>query len=158
MPDSTTPPDDRILAVDFGTRRVGLALGNRRDGIAVSLVTLELGGGGVEEAVRRVAEVARNEVVNRLLVGLPLNMDGSAGPAARRARAFGEKLSGAAGLPVLFLDERLTSEAARDLARQSSGGKRVKKAIDDLAAVVLLQGWFDDEKAGEARRRWDSAP
>jgi len=158
MPGSTNPPEERILAVDYGSRRIGLALGSTRDRVAVTLATVRLEGKGtVEEAVGKVAALARGEDVTRLLIGLPLNMDGSVGPAARRARAFGERLARTTGLPAAFLDERLTSEAARDLARMSSGGKRIKKPIDDLAAVVLLQGWFDDEAARDARKRWESS-
>jgi putative holliday junction resolvase len=142
--------EERFLAVDYGTRRIGLAVGSGRDGIAVTLGTLEVG--PVEEdAIRRAAEAAREEGATRLMVGLPLNMNGTEGDAARRARAFGDRLAAAAGLPVLFVDERLTSEAAREAARSASGGRRVSKPVDDLAAAILLQGWFDEEAARRAR-------
>lgn len=147
---ATRPTDERLLAVDYGTRRIGLAVGSTRDRVAVTLATLE--GSPEGEAIRRVAEAAREEGATRLLVGLPLNMDGSEGGAARRARAFGNRLAAAADLPVLFVDERLTSEAAREAARSASGGRRVGKPVDDLAAAILLQGWFDDEAARRARR------
>lgn len=150
MPGSTNPTDERLLAVDYGTRRIGLAIGSTRDRIAVTLATLP--GQPEAEAIGRVAEAARLEGAARLLVGLPLNMDGSEGVAARRARAFGNRLAAAAGLPVLFVDERLSSEAAREAARNASGGRRVRKPVDDLAAAILLQGWFNDEAARRTRQ------
>jgi putative holliday junction resolvase len=155
--DSTSRPDDRVLAVDFGTRRIGLAIGNTRDRIAVRLMTLDLAQARSADLVKAVADVAQDEEVTRLIVGLPLNMDGSAGPAARAAQGFGTKLSALTGLPVEYVDERLSSEAAQEAARNASGGKRVRKPIDDLAAAILLQGWFDEEAAKRARRSWEES-
>jgi putative holliday junction resolvase len=148
-----SPPTDwteeRFLAVDYGTRRIGLAVGSGRDGIAVTLGTLEVS--PEEEAIHRAAEAAREEGATRLMVGLPLNMNGTEGESARLARAFGDRLAAATGLPVIFVDERLTTEAAREAARNASGGRRVSKPVDDLAAAILLQGWFDEEAARRAR-------
>ena len=154
MPDSTNPPEDRYLAVDYGTKRIGLAVGTARDRIAMRLTTLVNPGKGGEEMVRKVADIVHEEGATHLLVGLPLNMDGTAGAAAKSARAFGDRLARATGLPVSYVDERLSSEAALDLARNASGGRRVRKPIDDLAAAILLQGWFDEEDARRARRSW----
>lgn len=172
MPDSTTPPDDRILAVDYGTRRIGLALGNARDGLAVSAGIVEVDPRDDMAAPRAIAARAAEEGVHRLMIGLPLNMDGSEGPAAQAARALGERLAALTGLPHFYVDERLTSEAARERLtaaglppQRLSGSRRARpgaarrpgRPLDDVAATILLQGWFDDEQARRARLRW-SAP
>lgn len=165
MSDSTTLPDDRILAIDYGTRRIGLAIGTTRDGLAVSAGIIAVDPGNPAGVVEAVALRAELEDANRLLLGLPLNMDGTEGPAARQARAFGRSLVERIGLPLDFLDERLTSEAARDRVRQAetdSGRRRrgrlrgTRRGIDDLAAVLLLQGWFDEAAARRERLRWDT--
>lgn len=171
MPDSTTPPDERILAVDYGTRRIGLALGNARDGLAVSAGIVAVDPRDEAAAPRAIAERAAEEGATRLMIGLPLNMDGTEGPAAQAARALGNRLHELTGLPLLYLDERLTSEAARErliaagmppprAPRRGPGGRRARgnaRPLDDVAATILLQGWFDDEQARRARLKW-SAP
>lgn len=166
MVDSTTPSDERILAIDHGTHRIGLATGSSRDGLAVSAGIVPVDAAAPDAAVEAVARRAEDEGARRLLVGLPLNMDGSEGPAARRVRHFAEALAARLKLPMEFLDERLTSEAARERLRAAetdSGRRRTgrlrsgRRGIDDLAAVILLQGWFDEAAARRARTAWGSA-
>ncbi len=151
----TTCPDERILAVDGGTRRVGLALGHRGLGLATphSVIERNPGAAGLVDLVRRVADLAAEEDVDRIVVGLPLNMDGSEGPAARAARELGRALEGATGRPVTMVDERLTSEAAQERARASGWTPRSGRPIDDVAAAVLLESWFLDERTGAAAAR-----
>ncbi len=144
--------EERILAVDFGSRRIGLAVGHVALSQAVPLETLHLDAGGAAPEAQ-VADIARREGVSRILLGLPLNMDGTEGRAARRTRAFGRRLETAAGLALFFVDERLTSEAARDLSR--AGRARKGRAIDDLAAVILMESWMADEAARRARLLWN---
>lgn len=165
MSDSKTPTEERILAIDHGTVRIGLAVGNSRDGLAVSAGIVAAAPGRPEETLQAVAQRADLECATRLLVGLPLNMDGSEGPAARLARTFGDALAERLRLPIDYLDERLTSEAARERIRDAatdSGRRRTgrirggRRGIDDLAAVLLLQGWFDEAAARRARQSWDT--
>ena len=149
----TTSPDERLLAVNGGEKRVGLAVGSRSAGLAAPLRIVERKPGprGLAELIGELARVADEESVNRILVGLPLNMDGSEGPAAAGARRLGRALEEAAGRPVILVDERLTSEAAQERARQSGWTPRSGRPIDHIAAAVLLQAWFDDERALQAR-------
>ncbi|HEX7880493.1 MAG TPA: Holliday junction resolvase RuvX [Candidatus Eisenbacteria bacterium] len=151
----TTRSDDRILAVDPGTKRIGLAVASVTQGMASRLAVLDVqpGASGLERAVRAVARHAAEEEATRILVGLPLHLDGREGKEARAARRLGLALAEATGLPVDFADERLTSEAAIEEARKSGWTPKSKKPIDDLAAALLLQGWLDDASARAARQR-----
>ncbi len=82
--------------------------------------------------------------IDRVVVGLPINMDGSEGPMARAARAFAERLRLATGLEVEFQDERLSSFEARErLARVAGSGARKKRPVDAVAAAVILESWLE---------------
>lgn len=148
---------NRILAIDWGERRIGLAVGNRRDGLAVRLAIIDLKPGHARrpDPVLEVARHADEEGAEALLVGLPLDATGSEGPGVRRIRAFGEQVAAATGLPVFWVDEHLTSVEAEETARRVGWTPRSKQPLDDLAAALLLQGWFDDERARAARARLD---
>lgn len=155
----TIPPDERVLAVDGGSRRVGLAVGSRATGFASPLAVLDRQSGpeGLAALLGRIARVVVEEGASRIVVGLPLNMDGTEGPAAREARVLGREIERAAGRPVLMVDERLTSEAAMERARRSGWTPKSGRPIDHMAAAVLLESWFADETAREARGAADAA-
>jgi putative Holliday junction resolvase len=134
-----TPSAGRVLAIDHGDRRTGLAISDPLGFSAQPLVMLK----ERDEAqlVSQVAALAAEYDVALLLVGLPLNMNGTEGPRAVRARAFGEKLAAAAERPVEYLDERLTSrQAERVLAGRSRADR--KRVGDVVAAQILLQTWL----------------
>lgn len=152
-----SPGPTRILAVDWGLRRIGLAIGNRKDGLAVRLAIVDLKPGHAErpDPVREVARYAVDEGADTLLIGLPLDGNGAEGPGVRRIRDFGRQLAEATGLPVVWVDEHLTSVEAEEAARRAGWTPRSKKPLDDLAAALLLQGYFDDERARLARARID---
>jgi putative Holliday junction resolvase len=101
--------------------------------------------------VAEVARYAEAEGAEALLVGLPLDGTGAEGPGVRRIRAFGERLAEVTGLPIFWVDEHLTSVEAEEAARRAGWNPRSKKPLDDLAAALLLQGYFDDERARAAR-------
>ena len=87
--------------------------------------------------------------VNRVIVGLPLNMDGSVGPAARAAIAFADRLREVSAMPVDVFDERLTSfEAEQRLKDLSGRGARAKSTVDAVAASIILEGWLMQRRAG----------
>jgi len=133
----------RILAVDPGSRRIGLALSDEEARVALPLETLERGG-GADRAAREVAAVARREGAGEIVVGLPLEMDGREGPSARRARRFGEAVGEAAGLPVVMWDERLTTaQASRALREGGVRARDERRIIDQAAATVLLQSYLE---------------
>src|SRR5438309_2370305 len=107
----------RTLAIDLGARRVGLALSDEGARLATPLDVLQVS--SADQAIPPVLDVLRKESVPRVVIGLPLNMDGTLGPAARSALAWGRQLAARAGgaLQILFVDERLSSfDAEQSLA------------------------------------------
>jgi len=137
-----------IAALDLGTKRIGLAVSDPGETSALPL-------GAIERRVVRwdleqVAARLAGREVTRVVVGLPLNMDGSEGPAARQARAFAARLAIEMGLAVEMFDERLTSvEAEERLARADVGRRRRKQAVDAVAAAVILEGWLAARRSGQ---------
>ena len=138
------------LGIDYGRRRIGLAISDASEMIATPTTALA-GTGQVERDARLVVDFADRNGVEHFVVGLPINMDGSEGPQAKLARRFADKLAALAGRPVELYDERLTSWAAdRALEEaQLSPGKR-KARRDSVAAQIMLQGYL------EAKRRQPS--
>lgn len=131
----------RILAVDWGERRVGLAVSDPTGVIATGLPTLEVR--GREDALARVAEAAAGHEAARIVVGLPLLMSGERGEAARAAEAFAVLLAERTGLPVETWDERLTSViGARRLHETGARRSRTKGRVDQQAAVALLESFL----------------
>lgn len=131
----------RLLGVDHGRRRIGLAIGETETGLAFARPALRRR--SVERDLAFIADLARTEDVATIVVGLPLNMDGSEGAQASEARAFGARLA-ERGLDVVFSDERLTSWAAGE--ELAAAGRRVSRAsgeLDSAAARLLLQQYLD---------------
>jgi putative Holliday junction resolvase len=137
----------RTLAVDLGTRRVGLALSDEGGRFATPYEVVQVT--SPEMAAARVLEVIAAEGVERIVVGLPLNMDDSVGPAAKQAVAWGNDVARRAGKPVVYVDERLSSfDAEQTLNDRKRGGekltrKRRKEQLDALAAAGFLQAFLD---------------
>lgn len=128
----------RILGVDFGDVRTGLALSDPSRFLASGLETIAPG--GLEKTAVAVAERAKEEDAVAIVVGLPKNMDGSEGARADRCRQFAERLAELSGLPVVLLDERLTTVAASRILNEANvRGKDRKKVVDTLSAEILLQ-------------------
>ena len=133
----------RALGVDLGTRRVGLALSDSDGRVATPLEVLERSGSEAQDHAA-IAEVATEHGVDVVVVGLPISLDGSMGPAARAARAEVGRLAAAVGVPVQTCDERLsTAEAQRHLEMAEVRGSRRRQVVDMVAAAVLLQSWLD---------------
>ena len=128
------------LALDVGDRRIGLAAGSEEAALARPLGILERRGKRVDFAA--IALQAEQIGAERMLVGLPFNMDGSEGPQARRVRHFVHRLGQHLDLPITMWDERLTSfEADLIMAETGQAGRGVHN--DAIAAAVLLQSFFD---------------
>lgn len=137
----------RTLAIDLGTRRVGLALSDAGGTLASPLEVIEVS--SPQQAHEKVlAAIAEHQPV-RLVVGLPLNMDGTIGPAVRQVMKWGRELASQAGLPVIFIDERLSSfEADQSLLSARRAGRKLtrkdrKHRQDAIAAAVFLQDFLD---------------
>ena len=141
----------RILGIDFGDSRTGIAVSDPLGWTAQGLETFK---GGMGEAAMHIAGLARQYEAKAVVVGYPLNMDGSKGPRAERTDSFIEALGGNIGdgsIELVKWDERLTSaEAARAL--KASGGRPTSRAtresgkLDALAATILLQSYLDRGK------------
>jgi putative Holliday junction resolvase len=140
----------RILAVDPGTKRVGLALSDPTATIASALATVEADPS--ETLAARLAAIAAAQEAERVIVGLPRNLDGSRGPAAAAAERLATGLRKASKLPVETVDERLSTVAAdRSLLAAGARRRERRQAVDRVAATLLLQGYLDRMKADERR-------
>ena len=132
----------RILGVDYGTRRVGIAISDPMAMLATPLSVETIC--SVEEAIAAVCRIARDRGVVKIVVGIPINMDGTNGAMALEAGKFVELLRTASGLPVDTTDERLsTSLVERMLLQADVSRERRKEVRDKLAAQVILQGYLD---------------
>ena len=131
----------RILAVDWGERRIGLAVSDPSGVIATALPTLKVGGRA--EALAGVAKVAAETEAECIVVGLPLLMSGARGSAAETAQAFAEALASRTGLKVETYDERLTSAMSqRRLHETGVRVGRAKEKVDQGAALALLESYL----------------
>jgi putative Holliday junction resolvase len=132
----------RVLALDLGKKRIGMALSDELGVTAQGLETLQRT--NIREDLARISQLAAEKSVSLILMGNPLHMSGREGRQAEYARDFGERLRAASGIPVEFWDERLTTVAAQRVLRESgiSIEKRAK-AVDRLAAVILLESYLD---------------
>ncbi len=140
----------RVLALDLGKRRIGLALSDELGITAQGLQTLERS--NIREDLAKLAELISEKNVSLILMGNPLHMSGDESRQTQYTREFAARLEAATGLPIEFRDERLTTVEAERVLRQSgiSIQKRAK-AVDRLAAVILLESYLDS-------RRLDSPP
>lgn len=133
----------RVLGVDFGDTRTGLALSDISRFLASGIGTISPG--GIEKTAQAVADAAKANSASAVVVGLPRNMDGSEGFRAERCREFALLLAGKLpGIPVAMMDERLTTmNASRYLNETNTRGKSRKGVIDTLSAEIILQNALD---------------
>jgi putative Holliday junction resolvase len=130
-----------IAAVDLGRRRIGVAVTDAAAMGAHPVGIVERR--ALKDDLEAIAAMLRGRDVSTIVVGLPLNMDGSEGPAARGARRFGERLAAALGVSIELFDERLTSFEARERLADMPARKGARKTgLDALAAMVILEGWM----------------
>lgn len=133
----------RILGIDVGEARVGLALSDELGMLAHPLETVQVKEGN---PLKRVAEVIVREKIETVVIGLPRNMSGTYGPAAEKAREFAAKLQKLSTCTVKFWDERLTTVAAqKQLHETGKNAKNSRAVIDQVAAVLILQGYLDSQ-------------
>ncbi len=137
----------RLLGIDHGSRRVGVALSDVERRIASPLTTIDVTR-DAQRVLRQIADLAGEWGAAELVVGLPLNMDGSEGPQAKAARAFGHSLGRVSGLPVQFWDERLTSHSAEEAMGEADLTRgQMKGRVDRVAAAIMLQSYLDARAA-----------
>lgn len=136
----------RVLGLDLGDARIGVAISDDHRRLAVPLGTVRTGPPG---DLRAISELVAEHVVTQIVVGHPLLLSGDAGERAHHAQRFAEVLRGLLGIPVTLQDERLsTSEAERALRAAGASGKDRRRAIDRSAATVILQAWLDATPSG----------
>lgn|SRR5690606_20720098 len=143
----------RVLALDLGERRIGLAVSDETASIAFPAGHLERK--GLRQDLAALVALVRERGITSAVVGLPMHMDGRQGPEAERARMFANAFAEAAGIPVALLDERWTSVAAERSLRE--GGRRsprrrraTRGTVDAVAATLLLQTWLERRRQEEA--------
>jgi putative holliday junction resolvase len=136
----------RALGLDLGAKRIGVALSDSDGTLATPYEVLERSGDRQRDH-RRIALLAEEAGARCLVVGLPLSLDGSQGPAATAALAEADELAIASGLPVEMWDERLTTVTAdRALIAQNLKAPARRKLVDKLAAAIMLQAWLDHRR------------
>lgn len=135
----------RILGIDYGDARIGLALSDPTETLASALPPLEAK--SMRKSIDEVATIAKQNQVGLLVVGLPLNMNGSEGPQAAKVRAFAVNLEKVSSVPVVMKDERLTTVMVTR-AFDETGVKKSKRLslVDSASAQVILQNYLDGKK------------
>ena len=135
----------KILGVDYGDTRTGIAASDPTGTLATGIMTVQEG--GMRNTARRVAEEAKKCGAVAIVIGLPRNMDGSEGPRAETVRIFASLLQQETPLDIHFSDERMTTmEAYRFLSATETYGKRRKAVVDTLSAEIILQAWLDRQR------------
>jgi putative Holliday junction resolvase len=152
------PRHARLLGMDLGTKTIGLALSDVERRIATPLETIRRVKFTPDAA--RIVEICRKFEVGGLVIGLPLNMDGSEGPRVQSTRAFVRNLAPLVGAPIVFWDERLSTVAVtRTLLEADASRARRGELVDKLAAAYILQGvldrlgWINDSSQDEDPER-----
>jgi putative Holliday junction resolvase len=132
------------MALDFGAKAIGVALSDELQLTARPLTTLRRDKLKFAQVLERLAALVDEHKIATLVVGLPLNMDGSRGPATSRVESFLVELRRHLHIPIVTLDERLTSREADDLLREQGAGYRERRAkSDEYAALVILRDYLD---------------
>ena len=147
----------RILALDVGDRRIGLAISDEKGWTAQALETLVRK--DLRQDVLRLTELIRSRGVTEVVVGLPLHLDGHLGPQAEKVLTFVESLKTRMSVPVLMWDERLTTrESERTLIEAHVSRRKRKTVVDQMAAVLILQNYLDARQARLSGRQVASHP
>lgn len=131
----------RVMAIDYGDRRIGIAVSDALGSICGEAFTMQEW--NMDNAARRIAEEVKKRGVEQLVLGLPKNMDGTEGPRAQLSREFAEKLEAETGLKPTLWDERLSSVEAHAILH--ANGRKMKdhrKNVDAVAATLMLEGYL----------------
>ena len=132
----------RIIGVDFGEVRTGIAVSDTSRFLASGIGYIKVG--GLHKTAEKTAELAAEQQASAIVVGCPVNMNGSEGPRAERCRAFAIEVARLTSLPVAMIDERMTTMAAsRFLNETNTRGSKRKSVIDTLSAQIILQNFLD---------------
>ena len=136
----------RIIAIDYGDARTGVAVSDLTGTLAGEALTIQEW--NAEKLAQRLAFFARERDAEKFVLGLPKNMDGTEGPRAEKARQFKVLLEEASGLPVELFDERCTTMEAHTIMNETNTrGKKRKNTVDTLSAQIILQNYLDAHRA-----------
>ena len=135
----------RVLALDYGERRVGVAVSDPLGILAQPLETLDRGRAGGSGHLRRIDELVSEYEVQQIVIGLPLHLDGRHGPEADAAQAFGREVAKRTGVPVDYIDERWTSLEARRVLEEAGAPRRQRGhgQVDRVAAAIILRVFLE---------------
>jgi putative holliday junction resolvase len=144
MPDGPHPP--RFLALDVGSKRIGVAVSDELGLTAQPVLTLERRH-NTREDLRSLARLARRFAVTGIVVGNPLHMSGEESPRSSRIQAFAAQLGELSGLPIHMWDERLTTEEAHQILYEAGHARQEHRSVvDQVAATLILQSFLDEQK------------
>ena len=139
LANTTRAPQQRLIGLDLGTKTIGVAVSDVELRVATPLTTIRRTKFKADAA--ELLRIAENEKAFAIVIGLPLNMDGSEGPRAQAARAFGRNLSPLLDVPIVYWDERLSTVAAeRAMIEADLSRKKRAERIDAAAAAIILEG------------------
>ena len=153
MTGSERIPGVRALGIDLGSKRIGISVSDLSGTIASALTTVHRSKSRRHDhaEIARLVQIEECEVV---VVGLPLSLDGTEGPAARGATTEAKQMATVVGVPVEMYDERFTTVTAEQAMRDAGlSGQRQRQIVDKMAAAVMLQAWLDHR-----RQTWTQAP
>lgn len=151
-------PGVRALGVDLGSKRIGIAVSDIGGSMASPLTTVHRSSSRRHDHTA-ITKIARDEEAVVVVIGLPLSLDGSDGPAARSARTEARQLASVIGVPVTMYDERFTTVTAeRGMMEAGLDGRQRRKVVDQAAAAVMLQAWLDHRRSvWSGEETWGSA-
>jgi putative holliday junction resolvase len=133
----------RYLAIDYGTKRTGLAISDPTETIISPLAVIR----SDKQLLKKISDVVEKETVQAVVVGLPLNMDDSQGPQTKLVLGFAERLKAALNVPIYFQDERLSSFAAEEKLNDAGYfGSEKSRRLDAVAAAEILEAFLDRNK------------
>lgn len=151
---SAIGPTGRVIGLDLGDRRVGVALSNPDRTIASPLEVIDR-----KDLARGVKRLVQDWEATGVVVGLPLSLDGSMGPAATKAVAEADRLGATLSVPVETYDERLTTISAERMMTDAGLDTRAqRKVVDKIAAAIMLQAWLDHQANAIQTADTDAAP
>ncbi|WP_240376495.1 Holliday junction resolvase RuvX [Bacillus piscicola] len=138
----------KILGLDVGMKRIGVAVSDELGWTAQGIETIHIKGEDPVESFGRIAELMEEHGADEIVIGLPKNMDGTIGPRGKQCQDFAEQISSKLGADVHMYDERLTTRAAeRTLIAADVSRKKRKKVVDKVAAVMILQGYLEQNNS-----------
>ena len=137
----------KAIALDLGTKTVGVALSDPSGFLASPLVTLRFESEDYDDALNQVEDLLNQNLVDVIILGFPKNMDGTVGYSGERSLFFKEEMEQFTQIPIVLWDERLTSVAAHEILHSNNQKKKKHKAVvDQVAAVQMLQEYLDAQK------------